>query len=291
MAERLDWRDDEQLERALRALGRQLAYPPTPDLASSVRARLAAGRPARRSRLAWWFAAPVARRLAYAFVALIALVGALLIVSPEARRAVANRLGVPGITIEFVVPTPTRPAGAPATPTLPASPTPPGTPTSVGNRLGLGQRVTLEVARASVGFPVQLPSLPELGPPDEIYLGTPPVGGQVSFVWLPRPGLPEVAGTGAGLLITQFQAKIDWGFAKKIVGDKTTVEYVDVNGGEGFWLSGEPHEFFYLSTRVSIPERVRLAGNVLLWEVGGVTYRIEGPRTLEEAMAIARSLR
>jgi hypothetical protein len=30
---------------------------------------------------------------------------------------------------------------------------------------------------------------------------------------------------------------------------------------------------------------------VLLWSVGGVTYRIEGPRTLEEARRIAGSLR
>jgi hypothetical protein len=69
------------------------------------------------------------------------------------------------------------------------------------------------------------------------------------------------------------------------------VEFVNVNGGQGYWISGEPHTFAYLSTRVTIPERARLAGNVLLWEVGGVTYRIEGPRTLEEAMRVARSLR
>ncbi len=41
MAER---RDDEQLARALRALGGRLDYPPTPDLATTVRARLVAER-------------------------------------------------------------------------------------------------------------------------------------------------------------------------------------------------------------------------------------------------------
>jgi len=230
------------------------------------------------------------------------LVGALLVVSPDVRRAVADRLGVPGISIEFVTPTPTAPltptlpatpapAGTPATPTPPATPTLLATPASIAERLGLGKRVTLDVARASVGFPVQLPSSPDLGPPDEVYLGTPPVGGQVSLVWLPRPGLPESAGTGVGLLITQFQAGLDYDFAKKIATGGTTVRFLTVNGGQGFWIAGDPHTFSYRSSGITIPERTRLAGNVLLWELGGVTYRIEGPRTLDEALQIARSLR
>jgi hypothetical protein len=205
MAERLDRRDDDQLERALRALGAQLAYPPTPDLASAVRARLVAGRPAHRAPLRSWFAVPFARRLAYAFVALIGLVGALLIASPEARRAVADRLGVPGITIEYVTPTATLPArtatlpttpppaGTPATTLTPTTAVPLATPLSAGERLGLGRRITLDEARAIAPFPVMLPDLPSLGPPDEVYISTSPVNGQVAFVWLPRPELPAAA--------------------------------------------------------------------------------------------------
>jgi hypothetical protein len=34
---------------------------------------------------------------------------------------------------------------------------------------------------------------------------------------------------------------------------------------------------------------VRLAGNVLLWESGGVTYRIESTLSKAEAIAIAES--
>jgi hypothetical protein len=38
-------------------------------------------------------------------------------------------------------------------------------------------------------------------------------------------------------------------------------------------------------------DRVRLSGNVLLWQQGPVTVRIEGARTLGAALALARSLR
>ena len=232
MAER---RDDEQLTRALRALGGQLDYPPTPDLATAVRARLAAGSPMRRTSWRGWFAAPGARRLALALVALVALVGAVLAFSPGTRDAIAGRLGVRGITIVYATPTPsarppTLPAigtGVPATPPPDATPTirPAGTPAtptaatptstaSLGERLGLGQRLTIEEARARVAFPVLLPTLPALGAADEVYLGEPPVGGQVSLVWLPRPGLPAAPETGVALLLTQFRAGLEPGFVK-----------------------------------------------------------------------------
>jgi hypothetical protein len=39
-----------------------------------------------------------------------------------------------------------------------------------------------------------------------------------------------------------------------------------------------------------VAETVRLAGAVLLWERGGLVLRLEGARTLGEALRIARSL-
>jgi hypothetical protein len=38
-------------------------------------------------------------------------------------------------------------------------------------------------------------------------------------------------------------------------------------------------------------DRVRLAGNVLLWQQGPLTIRIEATRTLRQARALAQSLR
>lgn len=298
MAESFDRRTDEHLERALRTLGTELAYPPTPDLAAAVGRRLAAGRDVPGQSPWAWFSRPVPRRLALALALLLAIAAATLAVSPRAREAVAGRLGIPGITIVYVSPSPTVPptatasAAPAATPALPTpTPIPPATPASAGERLGLGQRATLDEARARVPFPVLVPTLPALGAPDEVYVGEPPVGGQVALVWLARPELPQAAETGVGLLITQFRGDLDPGFIKKLVGGRTTVQFLSVGDAPGYWIQGDPHEFFYTNSRGTFVERTRLAGNVLLWARGGVTYRIEGARTLDEALRIAATMR
>jgi hypothetical protein len=72
---------------------------------------------------------------------------------------------------------------------------------------------------------------------------------------------------------------------KKIAGTGTNVEPVSVRGQQGLWLSGGAHIFF---TPATPP---RLAGNVLLWEHGALTLRLEGKHlTKAEALAIARSI-
>ena len=40
-----------------------------------------------------------------------------------------------------------------------------------------------------------------------------------------------------------------------------------------------------------IADRPRLARNVLLWQDGGITYRLEGDLTRERALAIAATVR
>ena len=56
-------------------------------------------------------------------------------------------------------------------------------------------------------------------------------------------------------------------------------------------IPGAPHEVLFQEENGQIQtDRVRLAGNVLLWQEGPVTLRIEGTRTLGQALTIARSL-
>ena len=100
-----------ELDAALRALGRQIEFPPTPDLASQLRNRLE--RPRR------W-----GRAVALALAVLVVAVGAVLAV-PPARTAVLDWLGLRGVSIVRVDELP---------------PTPP-----IG-QLDLGRRVTLEEA-------------------------------------------------------------------------------------------------------------------------------------------------
>jgi hypothetical protein len=88
-----------ELDAALRELGRQVEFPPTPDLAPAIRGRLE--RPRRWGR-------PVAIALAV----LVVGVGAVLAV-PPARTAILDWLGLRGVTITRVdeLP-PTRPIGS-----------------------------------------------------------------------------------------------------------------------------------------------------------------------------------
>jgi hypothetical protein len=119
MAEsRLQFDPSADLERALREIAPLVSFPPTPDLADTIRARIAAeqasSRPARS-----WSALLRPRRLAVAFLVLLLVVAAALTLSPGLRTSVANRLGVHGIEIIFVEETPTPAAPSWTSPTTP----------------------------------------------------------------------------------------------------------------------------------------------------------------------------
>ncbi len=269
------------LDDQLTALAPQLAFPPTPDLAAAVHARLAQDTP-RRQRTPWsWQQSRWPARLIALACLLILLFGAVLILSPTARATVRTWLQIPGLTIREV-PTVSSPAVA-----TPAN----ATPTTIGARFNLGARVTLSTAQQRVGFPIALPTVPTLGPPDEIYLATPPPDGQVTLVWLARPDLPADRMPGVGLILSQFRGNLAPGLWQKRVDARTFIEYPNVHGRYAFWIVGGPHTFAY-SDASGQPreETTRLAGNVLLWERQGITYRLEGVRTKEEAIAIAESL-
>src|SRR5437588_563974 len=61
------------------------------------------------------------------------------------------------------------------------------------------------------------------------------------------------------------------GFIKKIVGNAGGgVEWTDVHGAVAAWIPG-PHDVYLPG---AVP--ARLAGNVLVWERGRFTYRLEG---------------
>src|ERR1700682_3807862 len=90
---------DRELDRALVDLAGSVEYPPTPDIASAVRRRLAT-QPARPRRFAGLLRnLSLQRRLAVAMLVLIALAAAIVAASPEARTAIAERLGLRGVQI------------------------------------------------------------------------------------------------------------------------------------------------------------------------------------------------
>ena len=105
--------------------------------------------------------------------------------------------------------------------------------------------------------------------------------GAVSWVWLPSADRPEVGSTGVGALLTRFEGTIDPGVQKSI-GEGSTLQVVTLDGRRSYWIEGEPHSFVYLDgDGMPIVETARLAGNTLLWEADGFTWRFESGLGLE----------
>jgi hypothetical protein len=226
-------------------------------------------RPYRAGRAAWLAAA----------VILVIVVGVLALF-PEARTAIADRLGLRGVGIEWIDEAPT-PAASP-----------------VGARLMLGRAVTLDEARAAVDFPILMPTQEGFADPGEVYLTGESDGPMVSFVYPAGPELPESEVAGVGALLTQFRGAAERNLIEKGLlanGDdaQTRLEAVTVNGRPGFWITGAPHAVFFVCYDVGEcrQERYRLAGNVLLWEQDGLTLRLESALPQDEALAIAESVR
>ena len=239
------------LEQQLAALGRALDVPESPDVTARVLADLEARRRPARP--------PRRLVLALALVALAALLAALAI--PDARSALLRFLQIGGARIELVD----------ELPPVPADP--------VERDLTLGQPVSLAEARRRAGF--DLLELEEH--PDAVYLGS------RDTVWF-LYGEPDAV----RLLVAQTpDTEVDEPFVfKKLAESGTQVERASVRGEPAYFVSGEPHLVMLLDEfGLEIPESVRLARNVLLWEEEGRTVRLEGDLTLADALELAESMR
>ncbi|HZA26608.1 MAG TPA: hypothetical protein VE915_03030 [Actinomycetota bacterium] len=273
MPDRLHVAGEAELERALIDLGARLDYPRAPVLALQVRNRLEMDLAPSRVREVLRPYRPFRRSLALAALGLLLVAGA----------ATAALFTVRGVDIRF---RPTPPTLGP-TPTVPTGISP-----EPGRALSLGREVTLAEARRSVSFPVRLPTLPGVGRPDEVYVDDHPVGGRVTLLYRPRPGFPRATTTNVGLLITEFRAGIDEEFIVKEAGPGTRVEQISVDGAPGYWIAGEPHTLVYVDENGNhFPDSARLAGNTLLWERRGFTFRLEADIDRQFALRIAVSLR
>jgi hypothetical protein len=253
---------DAELEQALVDLGQHLSYPPVPDLSQTVRAHLE--QHPRRVRL---FRTLVIRRAVLVPVlAALAIFASVLALSPDARSAIASWFHLGGVVIQ-------------------SGSSPPG---PLGHNLNLGRRLSLADAQKRLPFRILTPNLSSLGTPDEIYVGMPPFSGRVSLTYRAKSGLPRASTTGAGLLITEMQSRF---FVGKTIPPGTTVVPVEIDGDQGVWLAGRPHFLYYFSEQGTLlHDTIRLAGNVLAWDHGNVTLRLEGHISEERAVEIARSM-
>lgn len=246
------------IETSLRSIGRDIAYPETPELTGPVMQRIArAPRTAPApSRWSFRFALAAAAAIAIATFAAMAL-------SPSARRAVADWLGVDGVRITFDDPVPAE---------------------SLGEELFFGEPVSVEEAQALVDFDIAVPA--ELGSPDAVYVE----GNEVSLVWESRVGLPQSTHTGVGAVLTQFVGSPEPLSIKKMAGG-SEVRYFTIDGGEAFFIFGAPHVVIREPDGGTRELPPRLAGNTLLWDGGEVTYRLEAQVDQDRAVEIMESLR
>jgi hypothetical protein len=246
-----------ELERELLALGDDVAWPPTPDLAAVVQARVA--REPRPARGRVWRPRRPAPVVIAVVVAVLVVLGALVAASPDVRATLRDWLGIGGVAVQRVDRLPDL---------------------STARTLQLGRRVTTAQAARQLGHPVL--TVRALGAPDAIYAGEAVVPARVSLVYVARPGLPAgIAGVGA--LLDELEGD-QLPFAQKLVAGGVPISRVDVNGAHGLFIGGR-HAF-------ALPDelRPRLAGNTVLWARDGVTYRLETALGLHAALRLARSV-
>jgi hypothetical protein len=196
---------------------------------------------------------PRRRRTLVVALAALALAVAIAFAVPPARSAILRFFHLRGVRIELVDRLPEVRTTAP---------------------LDLGVPIPLADAERTAGFRPLTSSL--LGDPDRITWD----GAQLWFVY-----------GHVRLLLSQFRGGEAQRFIKKVLEPRTEIEPVVVGGEQGYFLSGAEHFLYLAPTGLVRDERVRLARDVLLWEHGPLTLRLEGELTLAQALRIARSLR
>jgi hypothetical protein len=256
---------DDGWEAMVRQTAAALPYPPTPHVADRVVAHLTNEHDRQTtSRL---------QPLWVASVILALLLGLLAV--PPVRAAILEFLQVGAVRIWLVepAPTPTAPQEMPIERSQP-------TPTPIRSLLNLAGETTLTEAEAKTGFAIALPTYPpDLGTPDRVFYQE-LSGPAVILVWT-KPEQPEQA-----LLSLQI-------FGSDTIvnkGSPPVVMTATVNGRDMVWLNGPYILAYGGGSQPQWEMRYLVSGRVLLWQEDGLTYRLEGDFTFEEAIRIAESL-
>ena len=196
------------------------------------------------------------RVLAAAAIVVVAL-AVLLAVAP-AREAIADWFGIGSVRI-------TRSDAPPSTDDLPDR-TAPSSPTD------------LDDLDDVLPFEVRLADRDRYGEP-------------VAFV---DPGVPSglVELRYDGFSLVELASRPDeLPVLSKQLGPGTVLTAVTVGDVEGLWLAGDVHEVMTVRPDGDVAvDTLRRAGDVLVWEEDGVTYRIEGLDSLDAALDVASSV-
>jgi hypothetical protein len=194
----------------------------------------------------------VRRRTVVLGIALAVLLAGTAAAIPPVRHAIERVFGINGAVVERV----------------------PALPATSGTTLHLGRRIPVSDARHAASFTALL--LPS--GISAAYVANDVAGGRISL-------------TSGRLLVIEFRGTSQ-PFILKMIAVGTRVVRTRVGGQPAAYLEGAPHDVVFLDANGQpSTDKVRLAGNVLLWQRGPLTLRIEGARSLSDALALARSLR
>ena len=141
----------------------------------------------------------------------------------------------------------------------------------------LGRPTTVDAARAALSFDVLVPA--ELGEPDGAFLDA--GASHLSLTWLPDAGLPRISGTPWGAILIEFGSDNVQAVKSVAIGG---AEWVDEGGVRGYWLA-EPHVL-----QLADGTTFRVRGNVLLFQRGGTTLRLESGLDQAAAIKLAASI-
>jgi len=239
------------VEALLRSAADSFAYPPTPPITRSVRAQLVEAPRAGSER--WW--SQPAFRAALAVLAAVALIAGSALAVPQSRSALAKFFGLSHVRVD------TQPTGGPTPPAL--------SPESFARPSSLGE------AQRAVDFPLRLPVRDARVEPDAVYLQG------------------EDAVMPVAILVYEdydlYQTRL--GFFGKGT-DPDLIHEVSFGGHDALWIDEGGHIATFLDEqgRLVVESRRTVGRATLLWEDGGITYRLETSLSQEEAIVLAESL-
>lgn len=271
-----------KLEAALVEAGRGIPYGATPALTERVLRELQATAPAREVKRSGWFSP----RVLVPIGAAILLALALLLALPAARDAVAQFLGLPGLPVFYVTPTPLPPPTATPAPEDTPRPTRTATPTRAPDTLCC--EMTLQAAAARSHLPLLVPK--GEWPSQVYYQRMLDIGEQVVMLF----------GDPAEPRFTLYQADY-WVYGKMLanpegVKGQTHLAETQVRGERALWFSGAAHLLVRLDANGQPDYQIArtVDANTLVWQVGGMDrgtiYRLETKLPFEAAVRFVESL-
>jgi hypothetical protein len=242
------------LESMLEALADDVQFPAAPQFAMP-------SAPPRVHR------APVRPWLIAAAIALVIFIATL--ANPDARRAVADWLGIGSIRIDLVDELLDR-----------------GEPVAIDSSFLVGERTDLD----DLQFPAPILGLPDADV-SAAYQRTEERAAMVTLYYPASEALPAIGETDLGAVLMQVDDPRNVFMLVKQT-RFSDVEYVTLGVQDAFWitsgtLSAVPYD---PGAIFGLPMVSRVTGNVLIWEANDISYRLETSLDQAGAIRLAESL-